>query len=57
MRNFNIKLECKKCKVTAILRDADNGACGDPECCGGLREWVEAVCPKCGMVEEIEGDE
>lgn len=48
--------KCLKCGVEAVLEDDNDGGCSDPECCGGAREWVNAVCKKCGIKEEIPGD-
>ena len=30
-------------KLPFKLVEQDNGACGDPECCGGFEEWVEIL--------------
>ena len=52
MDNFTDPI-CKKCKVKAEIIEEDNGACGDPECCGAVSEWAVAECPKCKVRERI----
>ena len=32
----------------------DDGACGDPECCGGATYWIKISCPTCGEEETNE---
>jgi hypothetical protein len=52
MKLFEIR--CIKCGELAKLEKDDDGACGDPECCSGREEWVNAVCKKCKTSEKIE---
>ena len=51
--NFTMPV-CKKCGTRAIFQQHDNGACGDPECCGEYREWVVVKCEDCGAFEKPE---
>jgi hypothetical protein len=51
----NFKIVCLKCNSEEVEIDTDdNGACGDPECCGERAEWSIAHCVKCGNEEKIE---
>jgi hypothetical protein len=39
---FNVT--CKKCGSPAKVVHDDNGACGDPNCCGEREYWIEIRC-------------
>lgn len=45
--------KCKNCGVEAIFETRDNGACGDPECCGPYEEYTILKRPKCGETEDL----
>jgi len=44
---------CNVCKTECQIEFHDNGACGDPDCCGEFEEWVVLFCPKCTAHEEL----
>lgn len=52
LKQFSMPL-CDKCKTPAIIVIRDNGACGDPDCCGDYLEYAVAICEKCNMEEAI----
>lgn len=50
-KNFSVSVVHDKCGEPARLVQEDNGACGDPECCGAYETWIEAHCDKCKQIE------
>jgi len=51
-------IQCTDCTGTEFdIEWVDNGACGDPECCGA-REimYVEIRCKNCGAKSRIHND-
>lgn len=44
---------CKKCGAEAEIYIDDNGACGDPECCGEYEEYAVLICPSCKVRENL----
>lgn len=47
------KIICNKCGSECEYSMEDDGACGDPDCCGCASYWVEVKCPNCGELEDI----
>lgn len=45
--------KCLKCGTAAEIVQTDNGACNDPECCGGTIEYTELRCPTCKVTEDM----
>lgn len=42
-----------KCGGKIVISSDNNNACGDPECCGGYKEWAVLKCEKCGAKESL----
>lgn len=40
-----------RCKEKCTIKLDDDGACGDPECCGDTRYYITVTCPKHGEQE------
>lgn len=49
-----VLMSCKVCGGTGTVElvHGDNGACGDPECCGGYEEYITFLCTMCGEKTE-----
>ena len=47
-------ITCNKCKSKCELKIENDGACGDPDCCGcgAPTSYVIIECPKCGQIEQ-----
>lgn len=50
----NFVVKCSKCGKDAKIILVDNGACGDPECCGDYKQWTEFHCEYCKIIESTE---
>jgi hypothetical protein len=50
LEKFTMPL-CKICRIPAEIEKTDNGACGDPECCGTVIEYYVLSCPECKTIE------
>lgn len=46
---MKLKIQHIGCGGDIELIDCDDGACGDPECCGGTSYYITARCKKCGV--------
>ena len=53
MKKKKYKIICLKCKSECEIILEDDGACNDPECCGGASYWIEIKCPKCKIIKKI----
>lgn len=44
---------CRTCKSEATVGMGDDGACGDPECCGAASYRLEIHCKNCPQHETV----
>lgn len=47
---FDVKITCTNCGSDAEISLEDDGACGNPKCCGPRSYWLEIRCSKCNVV-------